>query len=621
MKTIYNKLVELIFSPSTPAQLLLVALLGFVFGFIPGFTYAPFLFVLVIFLVLILRVNIGLFVLFALIAKALSFPLESVSFSLGRFLLDGFTQPIFKLAVNTPVLAYAGFDYYLVTGAFVVAIVLGAIFGIFIAKVYKKLVNKMASLQTESQLYQKTASKLSIKIASKIIFGKNISKIDWKVIQARRFRQPIRLLGLLIVLVVSLVIAFTPKMLETAMVSNIIKQQLTKVNGATVDYDSIHLDLNNAKLALNGLGATNPSDLTQDRFYAKTVSANIDITKLLTKQIVLNNVVVDGIDFTHKRKSKGALYTNKASTPTENPDQEIQKTMDNLQEVGKKFQQVDIAKVTENAQKTNDIAKGVKQSIDVLSNFRPTKTTENNQPIANDTKAKVYGYANVRAESLRDQTPNFVIQKMKLKGFENNGTKYDADITNLSTNPALLAKPTQIHIKSTNNENLHLGLVMSNQVGDDNTIKFDFKNFKDKALKDLAIQGAKLNANKVDVSGKGTWNFSGVNNITFNIPLQLKLSDITIAVAQVKQDISNLVLQATLTGDLNNVGFGIDTSSLKDTLNTATVKNVASDIVEKSNLDEKAKDLISKTKINGKSVEDLDAKDVQGLASQFGLSI
>ena len=155
MKTIYNKLMGLIFSHSTPAQLLLVSVFGFIFGFIPGFAYAPLLFALTIFLVLILRVNIGLFVVIAFLAKVLSFPLEFISFTLGRWLLDGFTQPIFKAAVNTPVLAYAGFDYYLVAGAFVLSIVLGVAFGVFIAKAYKKFVDKMAGVQAVSELYQK----------------------------------------------------------------------------------------------------------------------------------------------------------------------------------------------------------------------------------------------------------------------------------------------------------------------------------------------------------------------------------------------------------------------------------------------------------------------------------
>ena len=620
MKTIYNKLMGLIFSPSTPAQLLLVSVLGFILGFIPGFAYAPLLFVLTILLVLILRVNIGLFVLIAFLAKALSFPLEFVSFTLGRWLLDGFTQPVFKAAANTPVLAYAGFDYYLVAGAFVLSIVLGIAFGVFIAKSYKKFVDKMAGVQAGSELYQKLTSKLIVKIGSRIVFGKNIAKVDWKKIQARKFRQPIRLWGLIVVVVLVAAIALAPKILETAMVSNIIKQQLTKVNGATVDYSSMNLNLSDAKLEINGLGAADPENLAKDRFYAKSISASMDIRGLLTKQIALKNVVVDGVSLEHPRYSNGVLYGSEAVAPISTSDDSAQKTIDNINKAGANFEQADIAKIAKNAEKTADAAKSIKSGVEMLSNFRSSKTDENDKPVAKEVKseAKVYGYANVRNESLRDQAPSFAIANMDIKGFKNDGVEYNATITNLSTNPALLAKPTQIHIQSTSNKDVDLDLMMSNQGGVDNTVKFDFENLGGDFLKGLTIQGVGIDADSVNVSGTGTWDFSGVNNIAFNIPLQLKLNNVGINLSKMKQKVSDLTLKATLSGDLNNVGFGIDTSNLKDILSVETVKNVANGIVKQTGLDKHAEDLINKTTINGKSVKDLNAKDIKDLASKFG---
>ncbi|MDE4982309.1 TIGR03546 family protein, partial [Francisella tularensis subsp. holarctica] len=89
--------------------------------FVPGISYSPLLFIGVLFLVIILRIYIGVFVFIAIIAKELSYILQGISFAVGTFLLYGFTQPLFKTLLNTPVVAYAGFDYYLVTGAFVVA--------------------------------------------------------------------------------------------------------------------------------------------------------------------------------------------------------------------------------------------------------------------------------------------------------------------------------------------------------------------------------------------------------------------------------------------------------------------------------------------------------------------
>ncbi|MBK2155224.1 TIGR03546 family protein, partial [Francisella tularensis] len=174
---IFNKIKATVFSKITPAQLLLTAILAFVFGFVPGIAYSPLLFIGVLFLVIILRINIGVFVFIAIIAKALSYILQGISFAVGTFLLDGFTQPLFKTLVNTPVVAYAGFDYYLVTGAFVVAIVLGVIFGVIIAKFYKKIVAKMAAIQFGTELYNKITKNFFVKIAGWIFLGKNIAKV------------------------------------------------------------------------------------------------------------------------------------------------------------------------------------------------------------------------------------------------------------------------------------------------------------------------------------------------------------------------------------------------------------------------------------------------------------
>ena len=623
MKTIYDKLMGLIFSPSTPAQLLLVSLLGFIFGFIPGLSYAPLLFILTIFLVLILRVNIGLFVVIAFLAKVLSFPLEYISFTLGRWLLDGFTQPIFKAAVNTPVLAYAGFDYYLVTGAFVLSIILGVIFGMFLSKSYKKFVVKMAVMQIGGELYQKLTNKLIVKIGSRIIFGTNIATVDWEKIQAKKFRQPIRVWGLIIVMILIVAVAFAPKILETALVSNIIKQQLTKINGATVDYDSMNLNLGDAKLEIYGLGAADPENLHKDRFYAKSISASMDIKGLLTKQIALKNVVVDGVRLEHPRFSTGTLYASESVAPIATSDEASQKAIDSIKKAGANFEQVDIAKITKNAEKAADVAKSIKSGVEILSNFKSSKTDENDKPLAKEVKyeAKAYGYVNVINESLRDQTPSFAIANMDIKGFKNDGVEYDAMITNLSTNPALLAKPTQIHIQSTSNKDVDLDLVMSNQDGIDNTVKFDLENLAGDFLTGLTIKGVGIDADSVNVSGIGTWDFSSVNNIAFNIPMQLKLNNVGIKLSQMKQRISDLTLKATLSGDLNNVGFGIDASNFKDLLGINAVKNIAGGIIKQAGLDKHAEELINKATVNDMSIKDLNNQDVKDLASKFGIKL
>ena len=310
MKNIYNKLMGIIFSRSTPSQLIIVTVLAYVFGFLPGFGNSPFLYLLIIALVLVLRLNIGMFVLIALFSKIISYPLEFVSFHIGEWALNSFLQPVFKAAVNTPLLAYSGFEYYLVTGAFILSLILGLVVGILIAGAYKKFVSKMANIQDSSEAYNKIANNLFVKIISKVVFGKNVSKVDWLEINNLKFRQPFRIWGVALVIIVVAIVSFSPNLLKTSMVSNIIKQQLTKINGATVDYDNLDVSISDAKLNIDGLAAANPNDLNKDRFYAQSLSASIDVKGLLTKQISLDQVVINGVSFDHKRSNAGKLFNS-----------------------------------------------------------------------------------------------------------------------------------------------------------------------------------------------------------------------------------------------------------------------------------------------------------------------
>ncbi|MED7788385.1 TIGR03546 family protein [Francisella sp. 19X1-34] len=648
---IFDKIKSTIFSKITPFQLLLTSLFAFVFGFVPGISYSPLLFVGVLFLVIILRINLGVFIFISIIAKALSFILEIVSFSLGQFLLDGFTQPIFKSLVNTPVIAYAGFDYYLVAGAFVLSVILGLIFGIIIAKIYKKIVAKMSVVQTGSELYNRITKNFFVKIASWIFLGKNVAKIDWVKMKNRKFRQPFRITGVILVALIIVAISYAPQILETSLVSNIIKQQLTKANGATVDYSSLKLNLSDARLNITGLGAADPADLNKDRFYASSISASINISNLLTRQIALKDVVVEGVSLDKQRESKGELYINSTkATPTSK--EETQQTseaakkqaIDNIKKIGGDLQQVNLQQLKDNAKEVKDIASNIKQAVEFLSSFRSnqTKVTDSQvrqQIITPKEQAQVYGYANVRNESLRDKYPNFVVQNIDIKDYKDGDTLYNATITNISTNPELLAKPTTVDIKSTNNKNLDVGVVISNKPNVDNTVRFNVANVAGDAIKGLTIQGVGLDADSLDISGNGTWQFSGVRNVNFNIPLKLDFKNVGINFNQFKQKVSDLTLKGVISGDLNGVKFGLDTSSLKNLVSVDTVKNTASQIAKQTGLDNKAKQFLDNTKINGKSIsnisvngksiKDLNAQDIKNLkpqdvkniASSFGVQI
>ena len=592
MKRIYDKLITTIFSQSTPAQLFLVSILAFVFGFIPSFGHSPLLFLLVIFLVLILRVSIGLFVLIAIFAAVISYPLESLNFTLGTWLLDGFASSIFKSAINTPVLAYAGFEYYLVSGAFISALILGVIFGLVIAKLYKKTISKMANLQNENELYKKTTSKLSLKIVSKIIFGNDISKIDWQKIKTKKFRLPIRFWGVIVAIVLVILFSLSLKSIDTKLVSNIIKKQLSVINNAPVYYDSINLDLSKSKLTIKGLTATNPADPHHYRFYAKSIDANVNLKDLLTKHLVLNKVNITGASL---NKATGGKTINSKTA--------LQPAINDTQQV-------------------TNIAKQIKQVIAIILNFKNSQKNsiaKNGQTPQTKENAKVYNYSNIKAKNFSKKYPNLIVNNITIKDYQYKNVNYDIGITNLSTNSA--EKPISIDIKSTNNDNFNVKTTISNQPNADNKVKFKLKKLNGNLLQEINFSGISIKANNFNISGNGTWQFMGTDNAKFNIPVKLTLNKITIKSANLNQKIDDIKLNATTSGDLNNTKFIIDYSSLTSLISSKAVTNTLDKLAKNAGISANTKQLLKNTKINGKSIDQLNLQDIQNLASNFGIKI
>ena len=107
----------------------------------------------------------------------------------------------------------------------------------------------------------------------------------------------------------------------------------------------------------------------------------MDIRGLLTKQIALKNVVVDGVSLEHPRYSNGVLYGSESVAPISTSDEASQKAIESIKKAGANFEQVDIAKIAKNAEKTADAAKSIKSGVEMLSNFRSSKTDENDKPV------------------------------------------------------------------------------------------------------------------------------------------------------------------------------------------------------------------------------------------------
>jgi len=107
---ITRKIGKVIRGKATPFQILAACVLGAVIGFTPSFTLAPGLIIALIVAVMLINANLAVAGLIGMTAKPLSLLLMPVTFKVGQFLIDGPTQPMFRWAVNAPVLAFLGLE-------------------------------------------------------------------------------------------------------------------------------------------------------------------------------------------------------------------------------------------------------------------------------------------------------------------------------------------------------------------------------------------------------------------------------------------------------------------------------------------------------------------------------
>ena len=114
---------------ATPFQIWAACILGAMLGFMPGFAQAAGSIVVLLLVLVILNANLGIAGLVGVGAKLISLLMTPLSFSVGRFVLDGPTEGLARTLINAPVFALFGFDYYVTTGGLVLGLVVGAVAG------------------------------------------------------------------------------------------------------------------------------------------------------------------------------------------------------------------------------------------------------------------------------------------------------------------------------------------------------------------------------------------------------------------------------------------------------------------------------------------------------------
>lgn len=569
---------------ATPSQMMAACILGSMLGFVPGVSRGPGLLLALLVTLLITNASLPLALLAWPLAKLASWVLLPVSFHVGRVLVDGPLQGLFRSLVNMPVIALFGLEHYVITGGQVLGLLFGLGFGALVVRAVRKVRLAMAAVESNNAHYQKVAGKWWANLLAWALIGGRRGKLTWSDIATRTGGNPIRLWGVGVAAVLVGALFALQSTLAGPLLGRALKSSLETINGATVDVGSATIDLAGGKLVVTELAMADPNALGTDSFRAGRLEADIAADDLLRKRVRLDKLVISDAHAGLPRSSPGSLIGPEPETPEiEHP--EDSRTLEDY---------------VKTAEEWRDRLRQARRVLDALSGDDQDDgqggsggsggggadgTVEETLAERLERQAELLGYANVTAAHLIEGSPTFAITELVADGMTSTslpGEVLDLRAEHLSTQPWLEPGAPRVSVKARSGVLLlDCGLAaMAGQPGS-NTLRFDLKQFPvDRIAGDLSVGGqSPLQGGTLDVSLDGSWSGGRVGYI--DLPLNIALHDTTLALGGSSQKVSEFRLPLGLRGPIDDPSITIADDQLIASLQQAGAAELSHRIEEK----------------------------------------
>ncbi len=546
---ITRKIGAILRGKATPFQLVAGCMLGAMLGFMPGFGTAPGLIAALALALILVNANLLLATVVGLVAKLLSLALLPLSFQLGRLLIDGPLEPLFRRAVNTPVLAYFGFENYATTGGLLLGIFCGAITGALVSSGVTRFRRKMAHSAENSERFRQWNQRAWVRWSVFLLAGGGLKDPDYAALAAKRVGNPIRPLGAALVVFSVILIVVGAKFFAPAIVTTALRDGLEQANGATVDLESADLDLGAGRLVVTGLAVTDPNQLDTNLLTAARVEADISASDLLRKRLTLDRLVFHDARLQTTRRVPGRRTTPAPDTAgdpwIELPDAQS------------------IDDYLTNAQVWRERLAQAKQWLDRIAPGEPATTDDAPADAAESWDERLRrlaaerGYDQVEAEQLVADSPLLLIREFEAAGVQAPWLT-DETLTlqghNLATQPWLLADPSRIEITTTRDT---LGLTVA--AGTTNRLSAHYRGLPAATVADALKRNDSaqplIEGGTLDLSLTGTYDAA---TGAIDVPLDVTLHDTTAHLAGKALPLDNFVLPVALKGSLENPGITVD---------------------------------------------------------------
>jgi uncharacterized protein (TIGR03546 family) len=564
-----RKIGKLLRGKATPFQIISATLLGGLLGGLPGFSQGPLLLAALLFLVIILNANLFLAGLTLILVKVISLLLLPLYFNLGVALLESGLGQVIALAVNAPVTAWFGFDYYVMIPSLVAGAAIGLVLGIGMSRMLFGFRTKMADLETGSERYEAYTSKWWVKMLAWLFVGGLKGKKSWTDLKDQGGGLPVRPLGVVFVLSLAVLGFVALNLLDTTIVTTMVREKLEQTNGATVDIVSIEILPAENRVILSGLEVTDPESLDTNRFASTEIVADISGMNLLSKKVVIDSLqILQPSTGTPRRVPGRIIVPIQEDEPMATEEDEISLD-DYMGEASVWHERLKLLR-----RLYDRIAPHMnREEVD----SEEISTLSWREQLA--LRAKEEGYAKINSASMVRESPTLWIRELKSDNLTVGGSSdaYALSGSNLSTQPALLEESGSVSLARMDGQ-LEVLLELPNLMNPNRTgVKVDFR---DLAIDDLAEQAGR----QLPMQG-GSLNFSGAGFIDdgiIDLPIKVTLFDTTLDAFGTAFPLDNFPLEVGIGGTIDRPKLSIPKDAIENALMKGGQQQLENMIQEKA---------------------------------------
>jgi len=408
----------------SPVFIFLSVMLGFSFGFMPG--WSGFHTVLVI-LVLALNIHIGLFLLSAGIGKTLCFAAAPVLYHVGVW-VQNYLSLLLRLLASVPVIGMTDFSRYSVAGAVVLGPIIGGIAGLLMVRSVISFRRMLLNLEEGSDKFKKWYSNRWVRVLDKLLIGKRTKNARSLFTAKRKY---IRKAGVVLAVLLLVASAIAATLIKDSTIKDYASSTMTRANGAEVNLDDLDISVLTAAVSVSGIQVTDPEKPLNNQLSVDKVAADVSLYNLLLGKLVMEQVEVSDVKFNQKR-----------STPGKVVEPDVQQKPPVFDPCDFKLEPADLSKLVTYLKD----AKALKEKLQKLRKWLPKDKTATRPK---EIPQKYLDYLQARA--VVPASPRIVAKRMILDNVQISSPIFGNSkvlLINISDSPRAAKLPITLEIKS-----------------------------------------------------------------------------------------------------------------------------------------------------------------------------